>query len=73
MKIFTPGDFMTTRTITLAGTVEKLIDRSPIQQPQQAQISLQGAEMLYDEIRILNTPGWQVGNRIELTIRSLQA
>jgi hypothetical protein len=58
-------------TIKLAGTVEKLIDRSLIKLPQQAQISFQGAEFLYDEIRILNTHGWEVGKSIELTIRSL--
>ena len=62
---------MTNDSITLAGTVEKLIDRSLIKQPQQAQISFQGAEFLYDEIRILNTHRWEVGERIELTIRSL--
>jgi hypothetical protein len=56
-------------SITLSGTVEKLIDRSLIKQPQQAQISFQGAEFLYDEIRILNTHGWEVGKNIELTIR----
>ncbi len=60
---------MTKDTITLSGTVEKLIDRSLIKQPQQAQISFQGAEYLYDEIRILNTHGWEVGKNIELTIR----
>jgi hypothetical protein len=56
-------------SITLSGTVEKLIDRSIIKQPQQAQISFKGAEYLYDEIRILNTHGWEVGKNIELTIR----
>jgi hypothetical protein len=60
---------MMTHSITLTGTVEKLIDRSLIKQPQQAQISLQGAETLYDEIRIANTHGWEVGKSIELTIR----
>ncbi len=58
-------------TITLSGTVEKLIDRSLIKEPQQAQISFQGAGYLYDEIRILNTHSWKVGKRIELTIRSI--
>jgi hypothetical protein len=62
---------MTIETITLAGRVEKLIDRSLIKQPPQAQISFQGAEILYDEIRILNAHGWEAGNRVELTIRSL--
>jgi hypothetical protein len=62
---------MTKDSITLAGTVEKLIDRSLIKQPPQAQISFKGAEFLYDEIRIPNTHGWEVGKNIELTIRSL--
>jgi hypothetical protein len=58
-------------TITLSGTVEKLIDRSLIREPQQAQISFQGAGYLYDQIRILNPHSWEVGKRIELTIRSI--
>jgi hypothetical protein len=38
-------------TITLAGSVKKLIDRSLVNEPQQAQISLVGADFLYDELR----------------------
>jgi hypothetical protein len=58
-------------TITLAGTVQKLIDRSALQQPQQAQISLAGADYLYNELRIPNTHGWDEGKAVEVTIRLL--
>jgi len=58
-------------TITLAGTVEKIVDRSMFRQPQQAQILLQGADFLYDEIRVANVHNWEVGRGIEVTIRPL--
>ena len=58
-----------TRTITLSGTVRKLIDRSQLEEPQQAQIALAGAEYLYDELRIPNTHGWEEGKTVEVTIR----
>ena len=60
---------MTPETITLAGIVGKLIDRSAVQEPQQAQISLVGADYLYDELRIVNTHGWEQGKAVEVTIR----
>lgn len=53
----------------LAGTIQKLIDRSALQEPQEAQISIDGAGHLYDELRIPNTQNWEVGRAIELTIR----
>jgi hypothetical protein len=56
-------------TITLSGTIQRLIDRSALQQPQQAQISLAGADYLYDELRIANTHGWEEGKAVEVTIR----
>jgi hypothetical protein len=58
-------------TITLSGTIQKLIDQSALQQPQQAQIALAGAGYLYDELRIPNTHSWQEGGAIEVTIRLL--
>jgi hypothetical protein len=58
-------------TITLAGTIKKLIDRSIIKQPQLLQIGLQGAEHLYDEFRIPNSLGWEVGTPVEVIIRLL--
>ena len=62
---------MTRLAITLAGTVNKLIDRPLTHGVQQAQISLVGADDLYDEIRIPNTQNWEVGNGIEVTIRPI--
>jgi len=60
---------VTQPTITLAGTIQKLIDRSMTQQPQQIQIGLHGADHLYDELRIPNTLGWQEGKTVEVMIR----
>lgn len=62
---------MIERTITLGGTIQKLIDRSMTRQPQQVQIGLRGADHLYDELRIPNSPGWEEGTHVEVTIRSL--
>jgi hypothetical protein len=64
---------MTQPTITLAGTVQRLIDRSMLKQPQQVQIYLQGADHLYDELRIPNTLGWEEGRTVEVTFRLLPA
>jgi hypothetical protein len=57
--------------IILAGTVKKLIDGLPVDKPQQAQIYLAGADQLYDELRIPNIYKWEVGKKIEVTIRPL--
>jgi len=57
--------------ITLMGTVCKLIDRSLARGIQQAQISIAGADALYDEIRIPNTQNWEVGKGIEVIIRPI--
>jgi hypothetical protein len=58
-------------TVTLIGTVQKLIDRSMLKESQQAQIALTGADYLYDALRIPNTLGWEVGKAVEVTIRLL--
>jgi hypothetical protein len=63
---------MTGNHITLLGTVQKLIDRTAIREPEQAQIHLIGADYLYDELRIPNTRKWKAGTGIEVTIRLLQ-
>jgi hypothetical protein len=63
---------MTPELITLTGTVRKVIDRSRTAQQQQAQISLVGADHLYDELRVTNIYGWEVGKDIEVTIRLRQ-
>lgn len=70
-KIFTQENSMARDTITLAGTVRKIVDRSMVNEPQQAQISLEGADFLYDELRIPNVHNWHVGKGIEVTIRPL--
>ena len=56
-------------TIMLTGSVKKLIDRSLLNQPQQAQISLVGADFLYDELRVPNIHKWEIGRDVEVTIR----
>jgi hypothetical protein len=58
-------------TITLTGSVKKLIDRSLFNEPQQAQISLVGANFLYDELRVPNVHKWEIGRDVEVTIRLL--
>ncbi len=55
--------------ITLEGTVKKLIDRPLLAEVQQAQIYLAGADHLYDEVRVPNIYKWEVGKRIEVTMR----
>jgi hypothetical protein len=57
--------------VVLAGRVQKLIDRSALKEPQQAQIALAGAGYLYDELRIPNTHQWEEGKDVEVTIRLL--
>jgi hypothetical protein len=57
--------------IRLAGTIQKLIDRSALKEPQQAQIALTGADYLYDALRVPNTHGWEEGRAVEVTIRLL--
>jgi hypothetical protein len=58
-------------TIILAGTIQKLIDRSMTKQSEQVQIGLRGADHLYDELRIPNSLGWEEGKAVEVTIRLL--
>jgi hypothetical protein len=62
---------MTEQIITLAGTIQKLIDRSMTREPQHVQIGLHGAEHLYDQLRIPNTLGWEEGKAVEVSIRLL--
>jgi hypothetical protein len=56
-------------TVTLVGKIQKLIDRSLIKEMDQAQISVAGADYLYDALRIPNILGWQEGKSVEVTIR----
>jgi hypothetical protein len=62
---------MKQHTITLAGKVQKLIDRSMLKQPQMVQLSFKDADHLYDELRIPNTLGWEEGKTVEVTFRLL--
>jgi hypothetical protein len=48
-----------TERITLAGTVKKVIDRAVVNEPEQAQIYLVGADHLYDEVRVPNIYKWE--------------
>jgi hypothetical protein len=57
----------TSTTITLAGTVKKLIEFPGT--AQQAHISLSGAEYLYDELRVANIHKWPVGSSVEVVIK----
>jgi len=53
-------------TITLPGTVEKIIPPITPNQPEKAQISMEGAEDLYKEIRVENTLQDESGNEVAL-------
>jgi hypothetical protein len=52
-------------TVTLPGTVEKIIPPNP-NQPEKAQIAVEGAEDLYKEIRVENTLQEESGNEVAL-------
>ena len=56
--------------ITLTGVVQKLIDRTLINQPQQVQIYLSDADYLYSELRVANVHQWEVGKSVEITIQA---
>lgn len=57
-------------SVTIAGTVRELIDLPCGHGPQQVQIALDGADYLYDEVRVANVHKWPVGNSVEVTITS---
>jgi hypothetical protein len=52
--------------VTLAGKVEKIIETPDPREPEQAQITVEGAETLYKEIRIENTLTDNNGNEVRL-------
>jgi hypothetical protein len=64
--------------VTLPGTVEKIIPPAHPSLPEKAQISVEGAEELYREIRVENTlqdgagneVGLKVGAEVEVTIEA---
>ena len=52
--------------VTLSGTVEKIIPPITPNHPEKAQISVEGAEDLYKEIRVDNTLQDEAGNEVAL-------
>ena len=52
--------------LTLPGTVEKIIPPITPNQPEKAQIAVEGAEDLYKEIRVENTLQDESGNEVAL-------
>ena len=52
--------------VTLSGTVEKIIPPITPNGPEKAQISVEGAEHLYKEIRVENTLQDESGNEVAL-------
>jgi hypothetical protein len=52
--------------VTLPGTVEKIIPPITPNQPEKAQIAVEGAEDLYKEIRVENTLQDESGNEVAL-------
>lgn len=53
-------------SITLHGTVEKIISTTVPSEPDKAQIAIEGAEPLYKELRIENTLTDASGNEVQL-------
>lgn len=53
-------------TITLPGTVEKIIRSADPDEPEKVQIAIEGAEELYREIRVENTLHDPDGNPVSL-------
>jgi hypothetical protein len=52
--------------VTLPGKVEKVIESSHPSEPEKAQISVEGADTLYDEIRIENELKDEDGKQVRL-------
>jgi hypothetical protein len=53
-------------SVTLPGKVEKIIDSSRSSEPEKAQISIEGADDLYREIRIENSLTDENGDTVRL-------
>jgi hypothetical protein len=53
--------------VTLPGIVEKIIPPSAPSEPEKAQISVEGADDLYKEIRIENSLTTESGHEVRLT------
>jgi hypothetical protein len=52
--------------VTLTGTVEKIIPPLTPNQPEKAEIAIEGAEDLYKEVRVENTLQDESGNEVAL-------
>jgi anti-sigma B factor antagonist len=53
-------------SVTLPGTVEQVIESSRVRMPEKVEISVQGADELYEEIRIENTLTDEHGDEVRL-------
>jgi hypothetical protein len=53
-------------SVTLPGTVEKIIPAVGHHEPEKAQIAVDGTDELYGEIRIDNTLQDEAGNKVKL-------
>jgi predicted DNA-binding antitoxin AbrB/MazE fold protein len=53
-------------SVTLPGTVEKVIKSANLSEPEKAQISIEGADDLYREIRIENSLTDENGDQVSL-------
>jgi anti-sigma B factor antagonist len=53
-------------SVTLPGTVEQVIESSRVRMPEKVEISVQGADELYQEIRIENTLTDEHGDEVRL-------
>ena len=53
-------------TVTLTGTVEKIIPPLTANRPEKAEIAIEGAEDLYKEIRVENMLQDELGNEVAL-------
>jgi hypothetical protein len=53
-------------TVTLPGKVEKIIESRHPDEPEKAQIAIEGADTLYREIRIENSLTDENGNKVGL-------
>lgn len=53
-------------TVTLPGTVEKIIPRVHSDEPEKAQIEVEGADHLYREIRVENTLTDGSGQKVKM-------
>jgi hypothetical protein len=65
-RLGSSGVYSEKAAVTLSGTVEKIIPPITPNHPEKAQISVEGAEDLYKEIRVDNTLQDESGNEVVL-------